>query len=177
MNIVFTGSGSTGKSTLLDLLRKEDRFKNFTFLDSITADVRKRGFVINEQGTDETQLALAEVHKHNLEVYNNFIASRCMLDCYCYSVYLYNHNQIFPETLGALKGILLECLPRYDYIFYLKPEFKAVPNDLRSTNQSFINEVAEIFEDTVKSLGISNSIHELHGTIEERMNQMRTILN
>ena len=174
MKIGFSGTGSTGKITLLRELQKDKRFKDYEFFDSITADAQKQGHTINEKGTDETQLAIMNIHKNNLKE-DNFVAGRTALDCWCYSIYLYNHDQISQTTLEYL-GIMYQALiEQYDILFYVKPEFKAEGNGLRSTNQSFINEVAAIFEEIIKRDNLP--VVEIHGTVPERMKQIYEALN
>lgn len=44
MRIVFTGAQGTGKTTLIDALKKNPKLKNFTFVDSPTRKAHKQGF-------------------------------------------------------------------------------------------------------------------------------------
>ena len=176
MKIVFTGTGSTGKSTLLRELQNNPKFNNgnIDFIDSITETAKKMGYKINEGGTDETQLAIARIHEDNIENSEmnrrDFVASRCMLDCYCYSKYLYSTKQIKYDTMRMIEEYLKELYPVYDVVFYIRPEFNRVENGLRSTNQEFIDSVAEIFETTIEEKKLDVCI--LHGTVEERMKQI-----
>jgi thymidylate kinase len=176
MKIVFTGTGSTGKSTLLKELQNNPKFNNgnIDFIDSITETAKKMGYKINENGTDETQLAIAQIHKDNIENSEinkrDFVASRCMLDCYCYSRYLYNTKQIKYGTMRMIEEYLRELYPAYDIVFYIRPEFDRVENGLRSTNQEFVDSVAKIFENTIKEKKLDVCI--LRGTVKERMKQI-----
>ena len=174
MKIVFTGSGSTGKSTLLRELQKDPRFKDYKFFDSITKTAQDMGLKINTEGEDSTQKAIMSIHEEVLKN-DNFIASRCSLDCISYTVYLYNHGNISQSVFDELYDKFLELVKQYDLIFYIKPEFKPKDNGLRSTDQHFIDEVAENFEEIIQRENLN--VHTLHGTVEERMSQIYGVLN
>jgi nicotinamide riboside kinase len=56
---------------------------------------------------------------------------------------------------------------RYDYIFYLKPEFDIVDDGTRSTNTQFRDDIVELFDRYIKHIKVP--IVYLTGTVEERL--------
>ena len=56
---------------------------------------------------------------------------------------------------------------RYDYIFYLKPEFDIVDDGTRSTNVQFRDDIVELFDRYIKHIKVP--VINLTGTVEERL--------
>ena len=55
MRIGLSGTQSTGKTTLLNVLRSEKHFKEYQVNDEVTRWVRSLGIDINEAGSDISQ--------------------------------------------------------------------------------------------------------------------------
>lgn len=176
MKIVFTGTGSTGKSTLLKRLQADPKFNDGTinFVDSITEEAKDKGYLINEEGTEETQIAIANIHKRILDENENFVASRCILDCYCYTWYLYSKGRVTLPCVFEVRQMLEDLFSRYDVVFYLEPEFKSVANNIRSTDTKFIQDVADVFKRTIPEKHLE--VVPLRGTVDERMEKIYKVL-
>ena len=59
MKIAFTGAQSTGKTTLLKELKRDNTLAlQYDFRDEITRRMQKKGLSINEGGSDITQLLI-----------------------------------------------------------------------------------------------------------------------
>ena len=65
MLISFTGAQSTGKSTLLDLMARDEHFRKCSFVKEVTRKVARRGLNINAHGNDMTQLFILSEHLYN----------------------------------------------------------------------------------------------------------------
>ena len=65
MIVSFTGAQSTGKTTLLNELKKWKELEGYVFIDEITRNVSKLGMNINEKGDDATQTAIMNAHIEN----------------------------------------------------------------------------------------------------------------
>ena len=97
MVISFTGAQSTGKSTLLEMLKTDKRFRKFDFVPEITRRLTKQyNLNINEDGDEFTQLAILNSHLHNYLVYRNknVILDRFILDCFMYITYQYYTGKV-----------------------------------------------------------------------------------
>ena len=64
MKISFTGTGCSGKSTLLTKC-KEYYGDKFTYVTEITRPIARKGLPINEDGNDDTQKAIIDAHIEN----------------------------------------------------------------------------------------------------------------
>ena len=176
MLIALSGAQCTGKTTLLNALRADDKFKTqFTFVDEIVRTLQKKGFKINEAGTDETQLVVMQEHIKNTQLDGNVLVDRCVLDCMAYTIRMWRHHKINRETYNKCFKMFLDNIMKYDIIFYLSPEFDIIPDGTRSTNNTFRDEVVSIFEQLIENFSLT--VVRLTGTVEERLNAMKKILN
>lgn len=171
MKIAFTGAQGTGKTTLMKEFMN-DWWKGYTFHDSPTRKLKERGFEINKSGTSETQLELIKIHAENLTV-KDFMADRCIIDCYVYGKYQYLTNKIDEETMLALDEALIELAPQYDIIFYLKPEFAIEDDGVRSTDEQFRDDIADLFEETINLLETKFDVNivRVTGSVKDRARQ------
>ena len=173
MRIVFTGTHGTGKTTLLEEMRKDPHFSRFAFITNLTRDIMKRGFSINQDGDDRTQLALLSAHLNTLTK-DNFILDRSLVDICAYNRYLNSLGKVSAEVVAFAESMLAENASKYDVIFYLKPEFAPVADGIRSTYISYRDAIAENIDDLLSRYSIP-SVH-LHGSVEERVAQLRAAL-
>ena len=100
MVISFTGAQSTGKSTLLNKLEVEDRFRKFNFVPEITRSLKKKyNLDINEDGNEFTQLITVNSHLYNYLDYKgkDVILDRCILDGLVYTTYQYHTKKVSKE--------------------------------------------------------------------------------
>ena len=176
MLIALSGAQCTGKTTLLNALRSDEKFNsNFVFVDEIVRSIQKRGFKINEAGTDETQRVVMETHEQNAQLEGNVLLDRCALDCMAYTIWMWRHHKITRETYNYCYKTFIDIIMKYDIIFYLSPEFDIIPDGTRSTDEKFRNEVVEIFEQLIREFSLT--VVKLTGTVEERLCAMKKILN
>lgn len=154
MRIMLTGAQGVGKTTLLDSLKEQKELEGYEFVREVVRDLMAKGFKINENGTDETQLAVMEAHIENLKK-DKAIFDRGILDCLVYTRYLYEHGKIKESTLNKVAEATKKYIDAYDVIFYIAPEFDIVPDGVRSTQVEFRDEIVGIFEQTIKDLDIN----------------------
>ena len=175
MIITFTGAQSTGKSTLLDKMRTDERFRKFDFVPQITRRLMKQyNLNHNEDGDEFTQLAILNSHLHNYLIYRNknVILDRCILDGFMYSTYQYYTNKV-PEAITLQASYLFEKLiKKYDIIFYTEPDIPLVNDEERSINVEFRNKMIDLFEEAIDHYKIN--VVKLKGDVDTRM---KTIYN
>lgn len=175
MKIAFTGAQSTGKTTLLESLKNNEVYKyEYEFVDEITRRMVKKGLRINEEGSDTTQLLIMNEHIKNL-LYPNVIMDRCMLDGVVYTRWLYEKGSISKWVWDYAQNVFEKYVNRYDYIFYLTPEFKIVDDGVRSIDTTFRDEIADLFEQYITLFSIP--VISLSGSVEERLQKVYTIIN
>ena len=178
MIVSFTGAQSTGKTTLLNELKRWKELEDYVFIDEITRNVSKLGMNINEKGDDATQTAIMNAHIENLKKGDNLILDRCSLDGVVYTHYLYLHGKVSRDTFDYARQVFLETCLRYDKIFYLKPEFDIVDDGVRSSSVQFRDEIASIFERYIAEFNLKkHNIVELSGSVEERLEAIKRVMN
>ncbi len=178
MIISFTGAQSTGKTTLLNELKKWKEFEDYVFIDEITRNVSKLGMNINEKGDDATQTAIMNAHIENLKKGDNLILDRCSLDGVVYTHYLYLHGRVSRDTFDYARQVFIETCLKYDKIFYLKPEFDIVDDGVRSSSVQFRDEIADIFERYIAEFNLRKwNVVELSGSVEDRLKAIKKATN
>lgn len=166
MLISFSGAQSTGKTTLLNKLKEDKNLSNYKFIDEITRNIQRKGYKINEMGDSETQKLIMDSHLENSE-FESAILDRCSLDGLCYTEYLYNKGNISEDVMNYTKDIFEKTIKKYNIIFYLKPEFEIVNDNVRSTNKEFQNEIVKLFDKNIEKYNIN--VIQLTGSVEERL--------
>ena len=178
MIVSFTGAQSTGKTTLLNELKKWKEFEDYVFIDEITRNVSKLGMNINEKGDDATQTAIMNAHIENLKKGDNLILDRCSLDGAVYTHYLYLHGRVSRDTFDYARQIFTETCLKYDKIFYLKPEFDIVDDGVRSSSVQFRDEIADIFERYITEFNLGKwNVVELSGSVEDRLKAIKKVMS
>lgn len=186
MRIAFSGVQCTGKTTLINAMTEMKMFKNFQVIKESVRSLKAKGYQINEDGNDDTQLAVMNAHIMNL-IPDNTIIDRCSLDGLCYSEYSYNHGKVTEDTLNFCRKVWELTQDEYDIIFYLRPEFDMVEDGTRSVNSEFRDETLNIFEKHILSkisedamlsndMGMDfHNIFLLTGSVKDRLKQIKRI--
>lgn len=166
MRIAFTSCSSQGKTTLVDELKKLDKFKDYTTFPSIQRTLAKgvEDFGTSEATTDFTQTCMLSVLTYNLITYPNQINDRsliCMLS--------YNKISKNVKNYKFIEDKFKDIIKFYDVIFYIPKElevtkdgFRSIDDDYHILTDNTIKEYIEEYKGKVK-------IIEVKGTVEERM--------
>lgn len=174
MIVSFTGVQSSGKSTLVDALKMDERFRKFDFVPEITRRLKSQyDLNINEEGDDFTQLAVLNSHLHNYLTYRNknAILDRCVLDGFMYTTYMYYTGKI-PEAITLYASYIFEKLiKKYDIIFYTEPDIPIEDDGVRSVDVDFRNKMIELFEEAIKHYKIP--VVRLSGDVGKRLELIR----
>lgn len=144
MHVAIIGSHCTGKTTLLNALKKE--FPDYIFVDEYIKTLQDMSVPFNEVCTDMTQYIASDIcidaFKHK-----NFISDRSLLDVLAYSRYLCEKNVISKECYDEIRLRWEAHNIDYDILFYAKPLKQEIENNgIRSTDQEFQKGVQDIFE-------------------------------
>ncbi|MDB4543228.1 ATP-binding protein [bacterium] len=174
MKIAFTGAQSTGKTTVMNELQAYYPYTpDFKFLSEITRDVAKLNLKINEDGNDQTQLLIMNKHLENVQK-QNIVMDRCALDGVVYTRYLYNRGQVSEWVMDYAERVFSLMIDRYDFIFYIAPEFAITDDGVRSTSVDFRNEIVKLFEQYILLCEIP--VTHLTGDKQERVSKVRTTI-
>ena len=172
MKIAISGAQGTGKTTLLEEMQKDSRFKKFLPIKNVTRSIKAAGFNINEEGNDNTQLLIMSQHIQNFvhaetSFPMNSILERCALDGFVYTSYLYKLKKVNINTLKIAEGIFRGLIEQYDIIFYLPCEFCIKDDGVRSTDTEFQEDVELFFTSYIRDYRIP--VVTLTGSVEKRI--------
>jgi len=182
MIISFTGAQSTGKTTLLNLIR--DKNYEFNYVDEVTRRIKREyNLPINESGGDITQSMIMADHIANVYKKGDHdvtVLDRCAVDGVVYTQWLYNNGQVKKATLDHAKLIFEMLIEEYDAIFITNPvDVELVDDGERSTNIEFREDIQSLFDMYIGHLMVDNkdeNVFVVAGTVEERMNYIQKVL-
>lgn len=180
MVISFTGTGSTGKSTLLKLC-KEVYGDRFHYVDEVTRVVkREHDVVINEDADNVTQLLIMNQHIVNSLIKSkDVLMDRCCIDGMIYTTWLYTHNKVDEWVADYASNVADMLLKKVDIIFHCVADFKLVKDGERSDSESFRDEIEQMMNSVLyhhKIDGIEGKVVTLAGSIDERMQRIKKTL-
>lgn len=170
MKIAITGAQSTGKSTLLQYLKKDVDLTGFEFIEELTRQIAAKGININEEGSNFSQIFTVTIHAENI-IKKHFISDRCALDGLVYTRWLYDNELVDKWMLDYAIGVASEVLPRYDIIYYLPPEIPIEDDGVRSADVKFRDEIVKLFEEYIQHFNLQPTT--LTGTVAERARQFK----
>jgi GTPase SAR1 family protein len=175
MRIGISGTQSVGKTTLLNALRSEEFFKDYTVCDEVTRWVKSLGLPINEGGTDSTQELIMMKHVYNVFMNDNMITDRTALDGLVYSNWLYDNKKISDQTLHRVEEVFAKLISSYDYMFFIEPEFDVVNDGVRSTDVTFRDSIHTLFKEAINRHGLT--VYPIKGSVRLRVEQVLKTLN
>lgn len=168
MKICISGAQSTGKTTLVNSLK--DKLEDFKFVTNITRSLKEKGFKINEDGDDSTQLNIQKIHTENLKLDGNVVYDRSLLDGLVYTHYLFLNGKVSEETLKKVKKLFESSFYKYDLFCYIKPEFDIVEDNVRSTDVLFRNTIVHLFDYYIDKYKLKPLV--IKGNVEQRVEQI-----
>jgi thymidylate kinase len=143
MKISFTGTGCSGKSTLLKKCTEYygDRFE---YIMEVTRPLARKGFKINEEGDDATQKAIIDAHIENNKL-DDVIMDRCIVDGYIYTTWLYGCEKVSVDTHDYAWSTFNNIINDIDIIFYCLP-LKMEDDGQRSTSTDFQKDIDDMMK-------------------------------
>jgi nicotinamide riboside kinase len=168
MKIGISGAQGTGKSTLLDALRSGGNLSDHEYCVETTRWVQSIGFDINEAGSDMTQLMI--MYRH-IEVMNkpDFVTDRTVVDGLVYTEWLYNQGRVSKLVYDYARIVFDREIPRFDYLFFIQPEFDLVGDGVRSTSIEWRDQINARMTEVIESLNIP--VTYLTGSVDDRVQQ------
>lgn len=167
MIIGISGAQSTGKTTILNMLKDmgyETR--------GLVARTVMKSHPINKEGNDGTQHAVISTHLYNLDTAGTgtCFMDRCLVDGFVFTLYGALNSKVSAQCLAEIYSKFYNNINRYDYIFYLKPEFDIMPDGVRDTDIDFRRDLCTLYEIVLKTIKVP--VYYLHGSPEERVQQI-----
>ena len=169
MKIAITGSFCTGKTTLAKDLSEATGFR---MLPEVARLMIEEGYKLDKEVTPEIEheIIKRQVFLELGGVYEDIIADRCLIDiaAYC-SVLFKNEHDFLNEVSYKLSRA------RYDFIFYLEPEFSIEDDGIRSTDIKFQKQVDKQIIKILKTKFFPNW-YKISGTPKERVSKILKII-
>lgn len=174
MRIAFTSCSSQGKTTLVNELKKLDKFKDYTIFPSIQRTLSKGvlNFGTSENTTDFTQTCMMGTMVYNLITYPNQINDRSLICMMAYS-------SVSPEVNNHkfLEEQFEEALKYYDIIFYIPKEIPVQRDGFRSEDENYHILIDNTIKKYIKKYKNKVKFVEIKGTVEERMRKILETLD
>lgn len=180
--VAFSGSHGTGKSTLIEELRKDSRY---ICLDSVTRTTTNQAErrIDPDADLDQTQLRIFEAIKVNaLEITrlkwdsprDKVIAmDRSFVDFYAYCKNFYVRNLISHKTFDKISEWTSRLTGLVDTFFYLPIEFNLVDDGVRNMNETLRQGVDTVIREELFKIGRTV---ELTGNLQQRLRRINTTL-
>lgn len=191
MNITFTGPQCSGKTTLLKQMKHTSGLMDqFFYIDEVTRLVKREFSVdINEEGAnDVTQLLIVNKELENLFKYKKellwdkcegVVHDRCLLDGLVFTEYFYDKKLVSQSTWAQALHYWYTYQSKYDIIFYPDPSDVPLTDDgERSIDKQFRDAIIDKYESYyLHQFQWKDRVYRLKGTVEERMEQIKIVLN
>ena len=185
--IAFTGPGCSGKTTLIKRLDFSKFLKGEIYhINSHTRELKHKGFPINSEGSDDTQIMITLKHFENIknDLGTNCIFDRCVLDGFVYTKWLWRKDQVSNYVKEFAEGVYMNNIQKYNIVFYCTPDFKYTKDKDRDSNKQDIEIIKAIYDEEITILENilytkDTRIIRLTGNVEERKivveNQLKNI--
>ena len=163
--VVLSGVQSSGKSTLLEDMKKD--VGEMTIFEEIVRTLIKSGIKINKEADHYSQCEILKAHYRNSLLSGEFISDRGAIDAFVYGTWSYLQGEFTYEEHKEQEKIFLGCLPGYTHHYYLPIEFDAVKDGVRDTDEVYRIELERIYYMTYQKYKIP--FVELRGSVDSRL--------
>ena len=175
MKIGLCGTMSVGKTTLVNALKKEQEFKDYTFRTERSQYLNSIGIPLNTDSTLKGQLVFAAERSAEL-MQEKIITDRTIIDVMAFCELSKSMSKAEKQHIN---GVLWHLIKEYDIIFHI--DDLSVPmedNGVRETNKEYR---LAIHEKISSILGMHRwmpgKVVTISGTTEERINKIKSTLD
>ena len=174
MKIGLCGTMSVGKTTLVNELKKLDRFSRFEFATERSEYLKGLGIPLNTDSTLKGQTVfLAERVTELMKSW--IITDRTVIDVMaftsCSSTIDFKDKEYFEDYARVFVG-------DYDYIFYVSPEgVDMEDNGVRETDLEYRNNIDKAIIKAMNTYGHRcKNVNMLKGSTDERIEQLLGVI-
>lgn len=173
MKIAFTGTHSTGKTTLA---KKMQQALDLPFLGNITRRLAQTGAQLNKSDNSFSQLLVFTEHINNFNN-KNFICDRSVFDALAYSIYNCEYSGLAEHIVLTGETLVQHYKDRYDFLFYLPiANCPFVKDGMREDDALFRIAVDEILLHLFNKYKPTNLYIVQSKTVEERICEINNII-
>ena len=174
MKIGLCGTMSVGKTTLVNALKKESEFKNYTFRTERSKYLNSMGIPLNTDSTLKGQLVFAAERAAEL-MQENIITDRTIIDVMAFCELSKSMSEAEKRHIN---GVLWHLIKEYDIIFHI--DDLSVPmedNGVRETDKDYR---LAIHKKISSILGMHRympgKVVTISGTTKERINKIKSTI-
>ena len=174
MKIGLCGTMSVGKTTLVNALKKEAIFKDYTFRTERSKYLSSLGIPLNTDSTFKGQLVFAAERSAEL-MQEKMITDRTIIDVMAFCALSEAMNA---EEKNSLKNTLKYLIKEYDVIFYI--DDLSIPiedNGIRETNERYRVYIDDKIKEIISEYNDQCIIMNISGTTEDRVNRIKSVLS
>ena len=173
MKIGLTGTMSVGKTTLVNALKQLDQFKDYETATERSKYLRDLGVALNTDSTLKGQLVFAAERSIEL-MQPNIITDRTVYDVSAFTLSAksigWTEKRYFTELLMQLRN-------EYDVIIYVSPEGVDIEdNGVRTVDPVYREKIDFTIKNMLSEFPPKKLI-KIHGSTEERINTIISLLS
>ena len=174
MKIGLCGTMSVGKTTLVNALKKEAIFKDYTFRTERSKYLSSLGIPLNTDSTFKGQLVFTAERSAEL-MQKNLITDRTIIDVMAFCALSEAMNA---EEKNSLKNTFKYLIKEYDVILYI--DDLSIPiedNGIRETNERYRVYIDDKIKEIISEYNDQCIIMNISGTTEDRVNRIKSVLS
>ena len=174
MKIGLCGTMSVGKTTLVNALKNEPEFKNYTFRTERSKYLNSMGIPLNTDSTLKGQLVFAAERAAEL-MQENIITDRTIIDVMAFCELSKSMSKAEKDHIN---GVLWHLIKEYDIIFHI--DDLSVPiedNGVRETNKDYRLAVHKKISSILgMHKWMPGKVVTISGNTKERMNKIKATI-
>ena len=174
MKIGLCGTMSVGKTTLVNALKNEPEFKNYTFRTERSQYLNSIGIPLNTDSTLKGQLVFAAERSAEL-MQENIITDRTIIDVMAFCALSKSMSSAEKQHIN---GVLWHLIKEYDIVFHI--DDLSVPIEDNGVRETDKNYRLAIHKKISSILGMHKwmpgKVVTISGNTKERMNKIKATI-
>jgi nicotinamide riboside kinase len=185
MRIALSGAQGTGKTTLINELKRGSFLPHYTFYDEVVRNLVKRtGISINRKADDYSQTAITneQVRLASETTFNtpNAFFDRCIVDSHAFTIFDYVREQISKKVYmysSEMLKMVFTYFP-YDMVIYIPPKIQLVEDGVRDTDVQYRNRIDKLMTNVLNYNSIKSASTKIYTLTEISVqDRIKEILN
>jgi deoxyadenosine/deoxycytidine kinase len=174
MKIGLCGTMSVGKTTLVNALKKEAEFKDYTFRTERSKYLSSLGIPLNTDSTFKGQLVFTAERSAEL-MQEKIITDRTIIDVMAFCALSEAMNK---EEKNSLKNALSHLIKEYSIIFYINDlSIPIEDNGIRETDERYRVYIDDKIKEIISEYKDQCIIIDISGTTKDRVNRIKSVLS